>query len=1186
MFGKRTRIYRWIKIQINLSTYKGIDITCTCGCDGISHCIGDTTSIEVSCIRGVCNRIGCGECNIFGTDFLGNSQFDIIYRGVKVTCSCDCDGSYICRGSTGAAIVTCSGGVRCLPSTCQSCVVEGRPYRGTSNFDYRYNGIEMKCICGCDGSYFCEGVREKIQISCYGETCNPVGCQSCRVFNQDVTSLSSFNLIYGGLLLDCKCDCKGNYLCVGSSGNVILQCVDGRGCLPEICQSCTLNGRNYVARQRFEYDYNGYAVDCQCGCDGSVYCTGISTQITVSCIGGICNPVGCTSCEVFGTKYAGLSQFNIIYNGLKMTCRCDCLGGYICQGEQTTTTITCKDARGCLSKECQTCSFNGHSYRGMAVFKYKYKNIDFSCTCGCDSTVYCEGIDVKTILRCINGDCTPMGCESCKIFGKEYAPLTQFNIIYQGVRLGCDCDCLGGYICKGSTGVKVVECLPGRGCLTNTCANCVRRGRSYRTGDTFSNRYQEIDVDCTCSCDGSSFCSGVDKATEIACIGENCSPINCQNCNIFGNDYAAVSSFNLIYRGVQIDCRCGCDGSYICRGSTGDCVVECLSDGRGCLPDSCKNCFLNGREYRARTMFPSVYKGIDMNCKCGCDGSSFCEGITEVITISCIGDTCSPVGCGSCNIFGQDYAGDSTFEIVYQGTKMQCDCKCDTAYRCIGSTGETTIQCRAGRRCLPKKCRKCRVNGLRHPGNSRFDSEYKGIPMKCVCGCDGSYFCQGSRTDIQISCPRRGTCTQIGGCRSCSIFGIEFEGNSCKSFVYQGYNMDCQCSCDCSYRCIGTKGEVTTSCEADRDCLPPPCRSCRVKGKDYRGNTRFVNDYQGISMNCVCGCDGSYFCRGAKTDIQVSCARQGDCTQIGCRKCNIFGIEFEGNTRKDFVYQGYNMQCECSCDSSYRCIGTRGEVTTSCAAGRNCLPPPCRSCNVDGRTHTGNSRFTHSYKGILMNCVCGCDGSYFCRGDRVDIELSCPVLGECTQTGCRKYNIFGIEFEGNSQKEFVYQGYNMNCQCACDSSYRCVGVKGEVTTSCRADGNCLPPPCRSCQVDGKTIRGNSRFQHMYKDIPMECVCGCDSTYFCRGVDTTTEISCLRDSTCQQVGCQYCLSDGREHLVGAEFEKSYDGIRMNCLCNCDGSYRCQGVSITIIISCTGDACRQIGCRSCLYNNCEI
>ena len=618
---------------------------------------------------------------------------------------------------------------------------------------------------------------------------------------------------------------------------------------------------------------------------------------------------------------------------------------------------------------------------------------------------------------------------------------------------------------------------------------------------------------------------------------------------------------------MQIDCRCGCDGSYICRGSTGDRVVECLSDGRGCLPDSCKNCFLNGREYRARTMFPSVYKGIDMNCKCGCDGSSFCEGITEVITISCIGDTCSPVGCGSCNIFGQDYAGDSTFEIVYQGTKMQCDCKCDTAYRCIGSTGETTIQCRAGRRCLPKKCRKCRVNGLRHPGNSRFDSEYKGIPMKCVCGCDGSYFCQGSRTDIQISCPRRGTCTEIGGCRSCSIFGIEFEGNSRKSFVYQGYNMDCQCSCDSSYRCIGTKGEVTTSCEADRDCLPPPCRSCRVKGKDYRGNTRFVNDYQGISMNCVCGCDGSYFCRGAKTDIQVSCARQGDCTQIGCRKCNIFGIEFEG---KDFVYQGYNMQCECSCDSSYRCIGTRGEVTTSCAAGRNCLPPPCRSCNVDGRTHTGNSRFTHSYKGILMNCVCGCDGSYFCRGDRVDIELSCPVRGECTQTGCRKCNIFGIEFEGNSQKEFVYQGYNMNCQCACDSSYRCVGVKGEVTTSCRADGNCLPPPCRSCQVDGKTIRGNSRFQHMYKDIPMECVCGCDSTYFCRGVDTTTEISCLRDSTCQQVGCQYCLSDGREHLVGAEFEKSYDGIRMNCLCNCDGSYRCQGVRITIIISCTGDA----------------
>ena len=1050
------------------TSYKGIDIMCTCGCDGSSHCTGITTSIEVSCIGGTCTRIGCGECNIFGTEFLGNSQFDIIYQGLKLTCSCDCDGSYICRGSTGEAIVTCANGFGCLTGRCRPCVVDGNTYAGKSNFRYNYNGFDMRCICGCDGSYFCEGVLEKISIGCVGGTCNPIGCRACRVYNQEITSLSTFNIIYGGTLLDCKCNCDGSYQCLGESGVVIVQCIDNRGCLPQICQSCNLDGRSYQGGSTFRYDYKGYDLNCQCGCDGSVYCKGISTSIIVTCVGGICNPVGCQSCRVFGRNHPGLSSFDIIYEGLLLTCRCDCLGGYICQGEGTTTIIECKDARGCLSQQCQTCNFNGRSYRGRAVFKYNYKNIDFSCTCGCDGSVYCEGVGVSTVLRCINGECTPLGCQNCNVFGRQYTSLSQFDIIYQGVRLSCTCDCLGGYICVGSTGATVVECLSGgRGCLTNTCRNCVLGGREHRAGTTFRYDYQGIDMDCTCSCDGSSFCTGVTEVIEIGCIGDTCTPIGCRHCSLFGKRYGSLSTFDLIYKGIRIDCRCSCDGSYICTGSTGDRIVECLSDGRGCLPQTCRDCILNGQRHRAGTMFPSKYKDIDMNCRCGCDGSSFCEGITEVISISCIGETCSPIGCRNCNIFGREYAGDSEFEIVYRGVKMQCNCQCDTSYRCVGSTGESQIDCRVGRRCLPNRCKKCRVNGVKHPGNSRFQSDYQGITMDCVCGCDGSYFCQGTRTDIQISCPRRGDCTQIGGCRSCSIFGIEFEGNSRKSFVYQGYNMDCECSCDSSYRCVGTKGEITTSCEANRNCLPPPCRSCRVEGKTYPGNSRFTTVYKGITMQCVCGCDSSYFCQGTQSDIQIACPRRGDCTQIGCRSCNIFGIEFEGNSRKDFVYEGFNMNCECSCDSSYRCIGVKGEVRRTCAAGGNCLPPPCRSCNVDGRSYPGNSRFTTVYNGIQMNCVCGCDSSYFCRG----------------------------------------------------------------------------------------------------------------------VDTTTEISCLRDAPCRQVGCSTCLSDGRERLANTEFEKMYDGIRMNCYCNCDGSYRCQGVRVTITISCTGEACSLVGCRSCLYNNQE-
>ena len=1191
------------------ASYKGIDIQCRCGCDGTSHCTGVTTSIEVSCIRGTCTRIGCGECNIFGTEFLGNSQFDIIYQGMKLTCDCDCDSSYICRGEAGSTVVTCANGRGCLPSTCRPCVVDGNTYVGTSKFAYVYNGFDMACMCGCDGSYFCEGVIEKISISCVGGSCNPVGCTPCRLYNQDFRSLSGFEIIYGGELLTCKCQCDGSYSCLTESGIAIVQCINGRGCLPQLCGSCVLDGRSFAGGSTFRYRYNDYDVNCRCGCDSSVYCTGVSSNVKITCIGGRCNPVGCQSCRVYGKDYAGLSSFDIIYEGLLLNCVCDCLGGYVCQGEGTTTTITCKDARGCLSQRCDTCNFNGRSYRGGGVFKYNYKNIDFSCTCGCDGSVYCQGVGVTTVLRCLDGECIPLGCQNCDVFGRQYSSLSRFDIIYEGVRLNCDCGCLGDYVCVGSTGTTVVQCLAGgRGCLANTCRNCVLGGREYRADSKFRHLYEGIEMDCTCSCDGSSFCTGVTEVIEISCIGDRCSPINCRNCNIFGDDYGSLSSFQLIYKGFRIDCRCSCDGSYICTGSTGDRVVECLADGRGCLPSTCRNCVLNGREYRAGTMFPSKYKDIDMNCNCGCDGSSFCEGITEVISISCIGDTCSPIGCRQCNIFGRNYAGDSQFDIVYRGVKMQCDCKCDSSYRCVGSTGDSQINCREGRRCLPNRCRKCRVNGVRYDGNTRFQSDYQGITMDCTCGCDGSYFCQGTRTDIQLSCPRRGSCTQIGGCRSCSIFGIEFEGNSRKSFVYQGYNMDCECSCDSSYRCVGTKGELTTSCEAGKDCLPPPCRRCTVEGMTYAGNSEFSLNYKGINMRCVCGCDSSYFCQGTQTDIQIACPRRGDCTQIGCRSCSIFGIEFEGGSRKEFVYQGFNMNCECSCDSSYRCIGVKGEVTTQCAANGNCLPPPCRSCRHEGRTYPGNSRFSTVYNGINMDCVCGCDSSYFCRGEDTTTEISCLKGVPCRQVGCRTCLSDGRERLANSEFEKMYDGIRMNCLCNCDGSYRCQGVRVTITISCQGEA-CSLVGCRSCLYNNQEYKNGASFEKGVGNSRQRCTCECDGSHRCEDIrpacqscfhdgethegDTRYRIYRGRDSficECKCNGqhrceperprrptCSSCDIFGRTYEGNQQFKTDIRGFEYDCTCNCNGTWRC--ISDVFGYSCEGTDCGAKDCRSC-------
>ena len=1152
----------------------GFTLECSCFCNGGYFCLGKI-SFE---------NQGCRQCSLYGKSFPGDTSFPLVYNGLKLSCECECDGSYVCYGSESQIIISCTGGTGCVPTNCGQCIIDGKRFNGFQQFGTTYREQTLTCDCGCDGSSYCVGSGGLI-VSCVGGRCVELGCSSCEVFGNRYNGGSLFDLYYAGLKLSCQCECGGNYQCYGSNREIVVQCIDGNGCLTGTCRSCVANNRRYNGRSTFRYIYNGIDMLCTCACDGSYYCEGVTEIIQISCVGGQCTRLGCASCNVFGLSYDGDTNFDIIYSGLKLDCKCSCDSGYICYGASSTAVVTCRGGRGsgCLPSTCSPCSVNNREYAGRSTFRSSYKGIDIMCTCGCDGTSYCVGITASIEVTCTGNTCTRIGCKECSIFGREYIGGSQFDMIYQGMPVTCECDCDGGYICKGSTGITIITCVNGfgPGCVISRCSYCEVDGRRYDGASKFQIVYEGIDMDCTCSCDSSYYCQGIREEIYLSCNGGKCSrPIGCKQCSIFGQNYDGVSKFDLVYAGMLLNCQCGCDGSYSCLGEENTIIIQCKNGRGNCLDRTCLPCQMGRQTLLPRSTGRVQYDGYDLNCMCGCDGSVYCTGIGTKIIITCIGGVCTPSGCSTCRVFGEEHRALSTFNIIYSGYKLDCRCDCSGGYFC---EGEINFDCRDNTRddCLIGTCQSCSLNGRQYRGNSIFKHEYKGIDVSCTCGCDGSIYCQGVTEVIELRCVS-GTCFPLG-CRNCRVFDRDYEPFSDFDIVYQGVKLDCNCACDSSYFCIGSTGERVVECLPGRNCLTDPCRTCVVDGRRHNAYSTFPHKYNDIDMQCRCGCDGTSYCEGTEIVIYVSCI--GDtCSQIGCKSCSIFGNRYEGDSTFDIVYKGVKLDCDCNCDTSYRCIGSTTDLI--CPAGQSCVTPKCKKCRVNNKRYMGGQTFQFDYQGTRLNCVCGCDGSYYCRGVSIDIEYSCFRRGGCKQIGgCRSCNIFGVDYAGGSRTEFVYQGYFMKCQCNCDSGYKCLGTKDEIIIECAPGRDCLAKSCGTCRVDGREFEGNSQFDYMHNGKDMLCTCGCDGSYYCRCKDDDSELSCNRRGSCTWVGCNTCMSDGVQRQAYEEFEKYYDNIRMNCLCSCDGSYRCQGVDRRIVIICTGEVCNLEGCRTCLHGGRE-
>lgn len=104
------------------------------------------------------NASSCRNCLVDGRLYRGNSNFRFDRDCLRYTCQCRCDGSWNCPSQYTQNI--CRGPSNPTYGSCRSCVVYGRTYgRGPFQMDRGCN--RFSCDCNCDGSWKCPAERTK-----------------------------------------------------------------------------------------------------------------------------------------------------------------------------------------------------------------------------------------------------------------------------------------------------------------------------------------------------------------------------------------------------------------------------------------------------------------------------------------------------------------------------------------------------------------------------------------------------------------------------------------------------------------------------------------------------------------------------------------------------------------------------------------------------------------------------------------------------------------------------------------------------------------------------------------------------------------------------------------------------------------------------------------------------------------
>ncbi|XP_015424353.1 PREDICTED: kielin/chordin-like protein [Myotis davidii] len=572
--------------------------------------------------------------------------------------------------------------------------------------------------------------------------------------------------------------------------------------------------------------------------------------------------------------------------------------------------------------------------------------------------------------------------------------------------------------------------------------------------------------------------------------------------------------------------------------------------------------------------------------------------------------------CHGCSHNGQAYGNGEAFS---PDTCTTCRCLAGTV-RCQGpSCPELT--------CLesytpPGEC--CPVCCTEGDSRREHGQEWTAPGDPCrLCQClEGQIQCRQRECSSLCPYPARplpGTCCPV--CDGCFLNGREYHSGEpvgsgdpcshcrcaccpvCAGCEYQGHHYQSQetfrlqedgrcllCSCQA--------GEV--SCEEQEcpvapctlpDSGPQLCSACVLGGEEFAEGVQWEPDGQPCT---ACSCqDGVPVCGAvlcSPTPCQHPTQTPGACCP-SCESCTYHGqVYANGQNFTDIDSPCHACRCE---DGTVRCSLADCPPTT-CArpqSGPGQCCPRCPDCVLEEQVFAHGQSFSHP-RDPCQECWCQ-EGHARCQ-PRACPKAPCahPLPGACCRKDCHAARddccpaCDGCEYFGESYlsgQEFPEPRAPCNL-CTC--------LEGFVTCSRRPceplgcshplipSGHCCPT-CQGCLYHGVTAALGETLPDPLDPTCSLCTCQ-EGSMRCQKKPCPPAL-CPHPSPgpCSCPVCHRCLSQGREHQDGEEFE----GPSGSCeRCRCQAGHvscvrlRCPPLSCPLQVTEQGSCCPR--CRGCL------
>ncbi|KAK3097439.1 hypothetical protein FSP39_009661 [Pinctada imbricata] len=896
---------------------------CTCDCNGRYTC--DRSRAEYLDDESDGER--CKTCVVDGRSYQGDSKFTRQQQCYEYRCQCNCDGShecvssgvYVCgrgrgtqtgsrttgtgrggssvtrttvtetRTNTSTSSNTGSSSSRSRVTTsgnknCQYCNISDKQYPPDQPFIIERGCNRYRCQCYCTGRYGCR-VGEKIcddagrRLDRGSTTSRTSGSRS----NSNSTRTSTSSRTSTTRTSTTSTSTRTQFTYETRQGSIVSSEPLGS----DGCRSCRTDRQRYRSNSDFELDDGCKRFRCRCNCDGSWecprqiprnICSNNQTQPTSSRTGS-----NCQQCSVRGEKFEPNQEFLLRYDSCRsLRCDCACDGTYTC-GRDIVNTCDTTGTGG-----CRKCVVGDESFAPNSRFTYRDDTYQYNCDCSCDGSYNCPA--ERTIplsdVALIGGITGNRGQDSTVVTSSTSRQTVQTS---QTITRDSDVKSGGGRTLSAESSRERRGRIEGVGRAYSgqpNCRYCEVDGRQYAPNQRFVFDDNCWRFSCDCNCDGSFYCPA-SRTQDI------CGSGRCRSCRRNNKEYPANTVFVVEEGCYRYSCDCSCDGSYNCPASR---TID-ICNGR---QSPCRECDVNGRKYQPNTRFQFDENCVRYSCTCNCDGSWQCPAERSVS----ICNQPDQVGqCRECVAGGQRRAPNTRFQYDEGCNRYSCECKCDGSWNC---PAERTQNICTGRPDRPDKgpCRECVVGRVRRAPNTRFRYDEGCYRYECVCNCDGSYNCPAERT-IDL-CRSLNAPQALQRCSKCEVQGKLFEGNSSFSYIDSCIEHQCECSCDGSFTC--PKSLSKRVCE-----LRQGCQNCRVKGEEYRSNTKFSFIDGCDQMQCDCRCDGSWYCPPSDT-INI-CARG----QQKCQSCHVKGTDYPGDSTFVAKEECYQYQCQCNCDGTVSC---------------------------------------------------------------------------------------------------------------------------------------------------------------------------------------------------------------------------------------------------------------------------